>query len=106
LDKVVAITLHIPTYPPDEWIKSPLYEHRVEARFAMPWASDVPGATEGAVYNFDLSYFAYMCKIRHVHSKILPDTQRLAAAALPRYVEDVRGEIDRWSQSDKIYAYG
>lgn len=106
LDKVVAITLHIPTYPPDEWIKSPLYEIRTEAQFAMPWALDVPGASEGAIYNFDLGYFAHMCRIRHVHSKILTDTQKLPPEAIPQYMEGVRREIDQWSQNDKLYAYG
>lgn len=102
----MAITLQLPPYPPEEWINTPLYESGFEPQFIMPWASDVPGSTEGVVYNFDLSYYAHMCRIRRVHSKILTATQELSPGTESKFTEDMRAEIDQWSQRDKIYAYG
>ncbi|KIV89630.1 hypothetical protein PV10_07016 [Exophiala mesophila] len=106
LDKVVAITLQLPPYPPEEWITTPSYESRFEPQFEMPWASDVPGSTERAIYNFDLSYYAHMCRIRRIHSRILTATQDLAPGTETKFIEEMRAEIDQWSQRDKMYAYG
>ena len=106
LDKVVAITLQLPPYPPEEWITTPLYESRFEPQFEMPWASDVPGSTERVIYNFDLSYYAHMCRIRRIHSRILTATQDLAPGTETKFTEEMRAEIDQWSQRDKMYAYG
>ncbi|KAM0193557.1 hypothetical protein ACHAPI_007626 [Fusarium lateritium] len=52
LDKVVAVTLGIPPYPPEEWITTPAYVNEVEPRYIMPWSSDVPGTTTGSTAEF------------------------------------------------------
>ncbi|KAH6972961.1 hypothetical protein BKA56DRAFT_620329 [Ilyonectria sp. MPI-CAGE-AT-0026] len=98
LDKVVAITLRIPPYPPDELIETPAYQPKPEPQFFMPWAADVPGASEGVLYSFDLRYFAYMCKIRRLHSEILVTTPRLQSGRL----RELRAEIDRWTKPEEL----
>ncbi|EXK77153.1 hypothetical protein FOQG_18130 [Fusarium oxysporum f. sp. raphani 54005] len=106
LDKVVAISLGIPPYPPEEWITTPAYVNGIEPRYIMPWSSDVPGATTGSTYNFNLSYYAHMCRIRQIHSKILSATQTMAPEARAEFTEDTRATIDQWSQDGQMYGYG
>lgn len=106
LDKVVAITLHIPPYPPDEWIESPFYENKPEPQFFMPWASDVLGASEAAIYNFDLRFFLHMCKIRQIHSEILANMRRIAPGSILQCLQEMRAEIDRWAKTDEVFANG
>jgi len=106
LDKVVAVTLRIPPYPPEDWITTPVYVNGLEPRYTMPWSSDVPGATTGSIYNFDLSYYAHMCRVRQIHSKILSTTQKISPEARAAFIEDTRAEIDQWSQDGQIYGYG
>ncbi|EEU33727.1 uncharacterized protein NECHADRAFT_89214 [Fusarium vanettenii 77-13-4] len=106
LDKVVAVTLGIPPYPPEEWITTPAYVDRLEPRYIMPWSSDVPGATTGSTYNFNLSYYAHMCRIRQIHSKILSATQTMAPEARAEFTKDTRAAIDQWSHDGQMYGYG
>ncbi|KAH9208009.1 hypothetical protein DL95DRAFT_428864 [Leptodontidium sp. 2 PMI_412] len=106
LDKVVAITLRIPPYPPEDWITTPAYVNGLEPRYTMPWSSDVPGATAGSIYNFNLSYFTHMCRVRQIHSKILSTTQKISPETRAAFIEDTRAEIDQWSQDGQIYGYG
>ena len=104
---MIAITLRIPPYPPDDWITTSVYGDGLEQpRYMMPWSSDVPGATSGSLYDFDLSYYAHMCRIRRIHSKILSTTQTIALEARAAFTEDIRAEIDQWSQDGQIYGYG
>ncbi|KAM0283690.1 hypothetical protein ACHAO9_009618 [Fusarium lateritium] len=106
LDKVVAVTLGIPPYPPEEWITTPAYVNKVEPRYIMPWSSDVPGATTGSTYNFNLNYYAHMCRIRQIHSKILSATQTIAPEARAEFTEDTLAAIDQWSHDGQMYGYG
>ncbi|KAM0234320.1 hypothetical protein ACHAP5_010134 [Fusarium lateritium] len=106
LDKVVAVTLGIPPYPPEEWITTPAYVNKVEPRYIMPWSSDVPGGTTGSTYNFNLNYYTHMCRIRQIHSKILSATQTMAPEARAEFTEDTLAAIDQWSQDGQIYGYG
>ncbi|KAF6830344.1 hypothetical protein CPLU01_07399 [Colletotrichum plurivorum] len=106
LDKVIGITLGIPPYPPEEWITTPAYANGLEPRYIMPWSSDVPGAAPGSTYNFNLSYYAHMCRIRQVHSKILSATQTMAPEARADFINDTRAAIDQWSQDGQMYGYG
>ncbi|KAF6824118.1 hypothetical protein CMUS01_10388 [Colletotrichum musicola] len=106
LDKVIAITLGIPPYPPEEWITTPAYANGLEPRYIMPWSSDVPGANPSSTYNFNLSYYAHMCRIRQIHSKILSATQTMAPEARADFIEDTQAAIDQWSQDGQMYGYG
>ncbi|KAH6697634.1 hypothetical protein F5X68DRAFT_257763 [Plectosphaerella plurivora] len=106
LDKVAAITLGIPPYPPEEWITTPAYDNEPEPRYIMPWSSDVPGATNGSSYNFNLSYFSHMCRIRQIHSRILSASQTLGTEALAEFTKETRAAIDQWSQDGQVYGYG
>lgn len=103
---MVAITLQIPPYPPDDWITTSAYGNGMEPQYAMPWSSDVPGATAGSMYNFDLSYYAHMCRVRQIHSKILSTTQKIAPEARAAFIENARAEVDQWSQDGLMYEYG
>jgi hypothetical protein len=103
---VVTITLHIPPYPPAEWIETPSYENKPEPQFFMPWASGVLGASEGAFYTFDLRFFGHMCKIRQIQSEILSNTRRIAVGFVPRYLQEVRAEIDRWAKCEEVFGDG
>ncbi|KAF9879262.1 hypothetical protein CkaCkLH20_03495 [Colletotrichum karsti] len=102
LDKVVAITLRIPPYPPEDWITTPVYVTGVEPQYMMPWSSDVPGANAGSTYNFNLSYYAHMCRVRQIHSKILSTTQTIAPEARAAFIDETRAEIDQWSHDGQI----
>ncbi|CAH0023721.1 unnamed protein product [Clonostachys rhizophaga] len=104
LDKVVAITLRIPPYPPDEWIETPSYEAKPDPQFFMPWAADSPGLSDGVLYNFDLRYFAHMCRIRRLHSEILTTTRRLPPDSKILRLRELRAEIDKWAKSDEVFA--
>lgn len=104
LDKVVTITLRMPPYPPDEWVESPMYQDNARARFFMPWAADVPGTSEGVLYDFDLRFFTHMCKVRQLHSEILTYARGIAPAAMLQYLLKMRPEIDRWAKSDEVFA--
>lgn len=106
MDKVIAITLGIPPYPPDEWITTPAYVNGPEPRYIMPWSADVPGATPGSSYNFNLSYYAHMCRIRQIHSKILTATQTVSPDARADFNKDTRAAIDQWSQDGQVFGYG
>ncbi|KAH7086154.1 hypothetical protein FB567DRAFT_63370 [Paraphoma chrysanthemicola] len=107
LDKVVAITLRLPPYPPEDWITTPVYGDGLEQpRYMMPWSSDVPGATAGSTYDFDLSYHSHMCRIRRIHSRILSTTQTIAPEARAAFTDGIRAEIDQWSQDGQMYGYG
>ncbi|RDW76517.1 fungal specific transcription factor domain-containing protein [Aspergillus mulundensis] len=107
LDKVVTITLRIPPYPPAEWIETPPYENKPEPQYFAPWASSrIAGDAEGALYSFDLRYFVHMSKIRQIQSEILSNTRKLAAASVPRYLKEMGAEIDRWAESDRVFANG
>ncbi|KAG4433625.1 hypothetical protein IFR05_010901 [Cadophora sp. M221] len=106
LDKVVAITLRIPPYPPEDWITTSVYGNGLEHQYTMPWSSDVPGATGGSIYNFDLSYYAHMCRARQIHSKILSTTQTISPEARAEFTGATRAEIDQWSQDGQMYGYG
>lgn len=103
---MVAITLHVPTYPAEEWIRSPLYESREEGQFYMPWSFDVPGPFLGRLYVFDLKYFSHVCKIRRIQSDILCKTQSLPPDKIEEYTRNTREEIDEWARADKVLAYG
>lgn len=103
---MVAITLRIPPYPPEDWITTSVYGHGLERQYTMPWSSDVPGASGASVYNFDLSYYAHMCRVRQIHAKILTTTQTIASEARAAFTEDTRAEVDQWSQDGQIYGYG
>lgn len=72
----------------------------------MPWSSDVPGATTGSTYNFNLGYYAHMCRIRQIHSKIVSATQTMAPEARAEFTKDTRAAIDQWSQDGQMYGYG
>lgn len=106
LDKVVAITLRIPPYPPDELIETPAYQPKPEPQFFMPWAADVPGSSEGVLYSFDLRYFAYMCKIRRLHSEILATTPRVQSGSIDQRLRELRAEIDRWTKPEEVFSNG
>ncbi|KAM6521736.1 hypothetical protein FALCPG4_011442 [Fusarium falciforme] len=106
LDKVVAITLGIPPYPPDEWIETPSYEVKPEPQFFMPWAADIPDSSAGVLYSFDLRYFAHMCKIRRLHSEILTTMRRLPPDSRTLRLRELRAEIDRWVKSEEVFANG
>ncbi|KAJ4209702.1 hypothetical protein NW759_013347 [Fusarium solani] len=104
LDKVVAITLSIPPYPPNEWIETPSYQVKPEPQFFMPWAADIPGSSAGVLYSFDLRYFAHMCKIRRLHSEILTTMRRLPPDSRILCLRELRAEIDRWVKSEEVFA--
>ncbi|KAF4442023.1 hypothetical protein FALBO_17305 [Fusarium albosuccineum] len=106
LDKVVAITLRIPPYPPDELIETPAYQPKPENQFFMPWAADVPGSSEGVLYSFDLRYFAHMCKIRRIHSEILTATRRLHSDSIDQRLRQLQAEIDRWTKPEEVFSNG
>lgn len=100
----MAITLRIPPYPPDEWIETPSYEAKPDPQFFMPWAADLPGLSYGVLYNFDLRYFAHMCRIRRLHSEILTTTRRLPPGSEILRLRELRAEIDKWANSDEVFA--
>jgi hypothetical protein len=102
----VAITLRIPPYPPDEWIETPSYEAKPDPQFFMPWAADLPGFSDGTLYNFDLRYFAHMCRIRRLHSEILTTMRGLSPDIDTARLRELRVEIDRWTKSDEVFANG
>lgn len=105
LDKVVAITIHIPPYPPEDWITTPTFVNVSETHPAVSWTSDVSGAVDVTIYDSDLAYYTHMCRIRRIHSRILSIIPTLSAEARAAFIQDVRAEIDQWAQDDQIYAY-
>ncbi|KAH7241278.1 hypothetical protein BKA59DRAFT_400639 [Fusarium tricinctum] len=98
LDKVIAITLRIPPYPPDESVKTSAFQAKPEPQCFMPWAADAVGASAGMLYNFDLRYFAHMCKIRRIHSDILNMMRRLPSDLMVQHLPKLRTEIVRWAR--------
>ncbi|CAH0055891.1 unnamed protein product [Clonostachys solani] len=107
LDKVVAITLRIPPYPPEEWVETkPSYEAKPDPQFFMPWAADIPGSSAGVLYSFDLRYFAHMCQIRRLHSEILTTMRRLPPDSRIVRLRELRAEIDGWAKSEEVFANG
>ncbi|EXK75936.1 hypothetical protein FOQG_19303 [Fusarium oxysporum f. sp. raphani 54005] len=106
LDKVVAITLRIPPYPPDEWVETPAYHIKPEPQFFMPWAADVPGSSDGVLYSFDLRYFAHMCKLRQLHSEILTFSWQVHPDSIYQCLRKLPPEIDRWAKSEEVFAHG
>ncbi|CAG9993113.1 unnamed protein product [Clonostachys byssicola] len=106
LDKVAAITLRIPPYPPDEWIETQSYEAKPDPQFFMPWAADIPGLSDGVLYSFDLRYFAHMCRIRRLHSEILTAMRRLPPDSEILRLRGLRAEIDKWTKCEEVFANG
>ncbi|KIL84052.1 hypothetical protein FAVG1_12749 [Fusarium avenaceum] len=104
LDKVVAITLRIPPYPPDESIETSAFQAKPEPNYFMPWATEAVGASAGMFYNFDLRYFAHMCKIRRIHSDILNMMRRLPSELMAQHLPTLRAEIIRWARSEEVFA--
>jgi hypothetical protein len=72
----------------------------------MPWAADAVGASAGMLYNFDLRYFAHMCKIRRIHSDILNMMRRLPSDLMVQHLPKLRAEIVRWARSEEVFTNG
>lgn len=67
----------------------------------MPWLADCPEYDSRAEL-VDLTYFGYMCKLRHIQSKILEGALVVKPAEVPVFIATMEAEIDAWANNEAV----